>query len=218
MSEVDTMVNTLDAINENQALKPLMDLVEQIMSMPQGSLTDENVNLILKMVQNSLTPNIKNQTIEAIINEFEQQAYTRTQAASVVQLFKEQLNNLIDELKPSEKKREVLQGVFNSMYNIYDEAMYRYHIYNIELPIQLDEGAQIPTYAHATDAAADLYAAEDTRIPAHSISNMVRTGVHVALPENWMALILPRSSIGMKTGLRLSNSAGVIDSKVNFCA
>jgi len=47
----------------------------------------------------------------------------------------------------------------------------------------------------------------------HSLSNMVHTGLRIALPEGWAAYILPRSSIGMKTGLRLSNSVGVIDSE-----
>ena len=70
----------------------------------------------------------------------------------------------------------------------------------------------MPTYAHESDAAADLYAKEKQIIPAHSISNMINTGVKIALPEGWMAMIFPRSSIGAKTGLRLSNSCGIIDS------
>ena len=65
----------------------------------------------------------------------------------------------------------------------------------------------------ATDAAADLYAADTVTLAPHSTSNMIRTGVHIALPEGWMAMIFPRSSIGAKTGLRLSNSCGIIDSE-----
>ena len=52
---------------------------------------------------------------------------------------------------------------------------------------------------------------EDMVIPAHSLSNKVHTGVRIALPENWVFFLDPRSSIGAKTGLRLSNSLGVID-------
>ena len=78
--------------------------------------------------------------------------------------------------------------------------------------MQLEEGAQAPTYAHNGDACADLYAKEDMTLPAHSHSNMVATGVHIALPEGWMAMIFPRSSMGAKTGNRLSNSVGIIDS------
>ena len=35
--------------------------------------------------------------------------------------------------------------------------------------------------------------------------------MHIALPENWVMMIDPRSSIGLKSGLRLSNSIGIID-------
>ena len=88
----------------------------------------------------------------------------------------------------------------------------KYHSYSIELPIKLEDGAQVPTYAHDTDAAADIYALDDTLIQANTFSNKLRTGVSIQLPEGWLALILPRSSIGAKTPLRLSNSVGLIDS------
>ena len=46
----------------------------------------------------------------------------------------------------------------------------------------------------------------------HSYGNMIKTGVKIQLPEGWLAMILPRSSMGTKTPLRLSNSVGLIDS------
>jgi len=119
--------------------------------------------------------------------------------------------SFIDELHPSEKKRVILNGIFSIFYNLFDSVLERYHKFDIELPIQLEEGAQVPTYAHENDAAADLYAADTVVVPAHSLRNMIRTGVHIQLPENWVAFIFPRSSIGSKTPLRLSNSAGIID-------
>ena len=73
-------------------------------------------------------------------------------------------------------------------------------------------GAKVPTYAHDTDAAADLYAMETTVLEGNSLGNKIRTGVKIQLPEGWQALIIPRSSIGAKTSLRLSNSVGLIDS------
>ena len=76
----------------------------------------------------------------------------------------------------------------------------------------LEEGAQVPTYAHDDDAAADMYAFEDITIQPHTHGTPVGTGVHIQLPEGWVAFVLPRSSMGAKTPLRLSNSVGVIDS------
>ena len=76
----------------------------------------------------------------------------------------------------------------------------------------VDVGAKVPTYAHETDAAADLYAMETTVVEGNTLGNKIRTGVKIQLPEGWLAFILPRSSIGAKTPLRLSNSVGLIDS------
>ena len=97
------------------------------------------------------------------------------------------------------------------MLEMIEEVVNTYHVYDIILPMTLEEGAQEPAYAHDTDACADLYAADTIILPAHSLSNMIRTGVHIQLPEGWLAMIFPRSSIGAKTGLRLSNSVGIID-------
>ena len=80
------------------------------------------------------------------------------------------------------------------------------------MPLTLEKGATAPSYAHETDTGADLSALETVVVPAHSIGNKIHTGVRIALPENWTAYIVPRSSIGAKTPLRLSNSIGVIDS------
>jgi dUTP pyrophosphatase len=53
---------------------------------------------------------------------------------------------------------------------------------------------------------------EDITLDKHTNGNKIRTGVRIQLPEGWLAMILPRSSIGAKTPLRLSNSVGLIDS------
>ena len=76
----------------------------------------------------------------------------------------------------------------------------------------LAEGAKVPTYAHETDAAADLYALERTDLNAHTYGNLVRTGVKIQLPEGWLALVLPRSGMSKNTPFRVSNAPGLIDS------
>ena len=66
--------------------------------------------------------------------------------------------------------------------------------------------------AYEGDAGLDLYASID--LPITILANKlwkVPLGVSVAIPEGWVGLLLPRSSTGCK-GLRLANTAGVIDS------
>ena len=111
-------------------------------------------------------------------------------------------------------KKILVDSIVNKLDDIFNTALEKFHSYAIELPMTVDKagGAQVPTYAHETDAAADLYAMETTVVEGNTLGNKIRTGVKIQLPEGWLAFILPRSSIGAKTPLRLSNSVGLIDS------
>lgn len=74
---------------------------------------------------------------------------------------------------------------------------------------RLDARAKLPTYAYASDAGLDLYAVEDTIVPAHG-RVMITTGLSVAVPEGYVGLVWDRSSLPAKFGLHIL--AGVIDS------
>ena len=143
----------------------------------------------------------------------EDQGLNKVEAKAAIDALSEALKEMIySEVSYTGNKKLLVDTVMDKMFGIFNAAAEKYHSYAIELPIQLEEGAQVPTYAHDSDAAADLYALEDVEIPAHFYSVPVKTGVHIQLPEGWVAMVLPRSSIGAKTTLRLSNSQGVIDS------
>lgn len=70
----------------------------------------------------------------------------------------------------------------------------------------------VPERQHAFDAGLDLKAAETKVLFPGETYNM-GLGVGIAVPENQVAYVIPRSSIGVKTPLRMSNSIGVIDAK-----
>ena len=206
-----TMLNFADDLIADENIKPLMDIIEQIMTIPEESLNNDNVDVISGMITGAFTPKMRENSINEMIQNLENQSLTKMQAKVLVEQSKDAIKEWIEELKPSIGKRAILDAVFDFFYEVFDKALEHYHNYDIELPIKLDEGAQLPKYAHDTDACADLYALEDMTIPAHSLPNMVHTGIRIALPENWVFLIDPRSSIGLKSGLRLSNSLGVVD-------
>ena len=68
----------------------------------------------------------------------------------------------------------------------------------------------LPKRAHASDAGADLFAAEDVEIyPGEQ--KMVDTGVAVKIPKGWGGFVFNRSSQG-KRGISIPHSVGVIDS------
>lgn len=203
-------MNIADNLANSEA-RPLLDIIEQIMELPEDSLNDASVDVISGMMRGALTPKIKEESIKNILQGFEEENFSRSQAIDVIEHFKNAIKNAIDELEPSPNKRALLDAAFDFFYEVFDEAFARYHSYAFELPIKLEDGAKVPTYAHETDACADIYASKDITIPAHSCSTKVPTGLRIALPEGWVAKIAPRSSIGAKTGLRLSNSIGIID-------
>jgi dUTP pyrophosphatase len=75
--------------------------------------------------------------------------------------------------------------------------------------MKLDAGAIIPKYAKPGDAGMDLYAAS---FAIDQNNNYVfGTGLAMEIPEGYVGLIFPRSSIS-KTAHSLRNAVGVIDS------
>lgn len=81
----------------------------------------------------------------------------------------------------------------------------------IEIPCELEDGVQIPTYAHKTDAGLDIYAREEITIGPGE-TKVIGTGIKVAIPEGYAILIQPRSGQSVKTKLRIANTPGLIDS------
>ena len=73
---------------------------------------------------------------------------------------------------------------------------------------KLHQDAQQPKKAHNTDAGFDL-----TATSIRVTGNLVEygTGISVEIPEGYVGLVFPRSSICKKT-IYLTNSVGVIDS------
>ena len=76
---------------------------------------------------------------------------------------------------------------------------------------KLNPNAIIPTYAHPTDAGADVSAVEETIVPAGE-TVLVHTGLKLAIPKGYEVQVRPRSGLSLKTGLRIANSVGTLDS------
>lgn len=210
MPNLDNMIQMADDLATSQAIQPLTDLIAQIMALPDD-LDDTGFNVIRGAMQGALDQIDMDAVVQGSIEEFKADGYTKAKLVNTIKTLKDSFADVLNGVAASENKRKILDIIFNKFYDILDKVAERFHTYDIELPIMLDEGARMPTYAHESDACADVYAYEDMVIPARSRSNKIRTGIHVALPENWEVGLLPRSSIGFKTGLRLSNSRGVID-------
>ena len=75
---------------------------------------------------------------------------------------------------------------------------------------RLDPELPVPSYAHPGDAGADLYAAVDLTLDPGERA-LVPTGIALALPEGYVALVHPRSGLAARHGISVVNSPGTID-------
>lgn len=78
------------------------------------------------------------------------------------------------------------------------------------LLVMLDPELPEPSYAHAGDAGADLVARTGVEI-APGERALVPTGVSIALPDGYVALVHPRSGLATKHGITIVNAPGTVD-------
>lgn len=71
-------------------------------------------------------------------------------------------------------------------------------------------GEHIPAYAHPGDAGADLIAAEDVVLGPGERA-MVGTGTAIALPDGFVAFVVPRSGLAARHGITIVNTPGTVD-------
>ncbi|PWC08049.1 dUTP diphosphatase [Mycetocola zhujimingii] len=69
---------------------------------------------------------------------------------------------------------------------------------------------ELPNYAHPGDAGADLKSTEDLTLQPGE-RRVVGTGVSIALPDGYVAFVVPRSGLASKHGITVVNSPGTVD-------
>lgn len=80
-----------------------------------------------------------------------------------------------------------------------------------EINVMLDEGAIMPTRAHAEDAGLDLYTPKDAILSGvfeRERSAVIDTGVHVEIPRGYVGMIKSKSGLNVYGGIVCE---GVID-------
>ena len=76
--------------------------------------------------------------------------------------------------------------------------------------VRLDPDLPLPAYAHPGDAGADLLTTVDVTLRPGERA-MVPTGIALALPDGYVALVHPRSGLAARHGLSIVNTPGTID-------
>jgi dUTP pyrophosphatase len=73
-----------------------------------------------------------------------------------------------------------------------------------------DPDLPLPTYAHPGDAGADLVTTVDVHLEPGERA-LVPTGVAIALPDGFVALVHPRSGLAARFGVSIVNAPGTVD-------
>lgn len=133
-----------------------------------------------------------------------------TSAAELVSSFKTLINSIdnIDEL--SQHKKDFLKEILAILTNVASETEGIAKKY-IQIPIELcHENAKIPQYANTSDSGMDVYALDDYTIPPGK-TELVPTGIKLAIPPGYEIQVRPKSGRALKTKLRIANTPGTID-------
>jgi dUTP pyrophosphatase len=75
---------------------------------------------------------------------------------------------------------------------------------------RLDPSIPMPSYAKGGDAGADIVSRIDITLQPGERA-LVPTGIAIALPDGYVALVHPRSGLAIKHGVTMVNAPGTID-------
>ena len=78
------------------------------------------------------------------------------------------------------------------------------------LVTRLDPNLPLPNYAKAGDAGADIVSRIDIEL-APGERALIPTGISIALPDGFVALVHPRSGLAIKHGVTMVNAPGTVD-------
>ena len=222
MADIDINAKDL-AKNFNE--KKVLDSFKEVLS--KGNSSSQDIDQFIQIMElpdedfNKIYP-IMRERIEAIYNN---PAYEKEVLDNLKQEMMRDPSFNIDEQAAAArefidtiKDEEMGENKKNFLTLVLENAVFKFvEVYNnprekISVKIEkIDPNAKIPAYAHPLDAGADICALEDTTINA-GVTKAVRTGLKFAIPKGYEITVRPRSGLSLKTGLRVANTPGTIDS------
>jgi dUTP pyrophosphatase len=201
--------------------KEIKEQISEILEKNSNADTAEQFTQILELPDeqfDAMYPSFKEKILDVFSSKAFQDEILKTLETNPIKNFEEEskgIKDFLEEIKKddsiSDNKKEFLSLIIeNTVLSIYD--LYKNPREKVKIKIQkLSEDAIIPKYAHDSDAGADVFALETTTLKPHT-TQVIKTGIKIAIPVGYEIQVRPRSGLSLKTSLRVANSTGTIDS------
>ena len=192
----------------------LLRLIENLMTYDDTTFSAAGAQLEKALNETFQGPDAK-VVRETQIKEFKQVGLTKTQVEAQMEEMKGHFFDLFVNLKQqttNPDKQQFIDKLYSNVEILAESILDEYDVESPSVSVELcREGAQLPTYAHAGDQGADVYAVEDVVIEPNTFGNMVPTGLKMEIPQGWAIAVRARSGLSRKTTLRVSTSVGTVD-------
>lgn len=186
-----------------------IDLLGQILS-----LTNEQLDELEGSYEDLINSMAENQTlIEEVKQHFKLEGCTLNGLIAHKENVLAEMRALINNMpETTERHKQLGHKVLDVVAILYDKVAENYNFKIVKIPLEIcNQNAIIPTYAHDDDAGFDFYLPEDLEIEAHQ-TVIAKVGLKMAIPVGYELQIRPRSGLSFKTGLRVANAPGTVDS------
>lgn len=184
--------------------------IEKVLKTIQN-MPDESIELIIPQVEAEFKKMVDDQElVNKTKTEFLQDGYT----VADIKALKANMNKIADDyfklVSPTSAKGRYLGSLIGVYTGILDKIMAEgfSRIVNIRVE-KISEDAQLPSYAHTSDAGADLFANTNVEV-APNETKIIPTGLKFEIPDGYEVQVRPRSGMSVKTNTKVV--FGTVDS------
>ncbi len=194
--------------------KELQGIFEQLDSLPDSFLDNLSWDTIMDAFVLALEGPETRDVMEQGIAMIRQYALTPDEVDEQVQTMMNKIDEdaaKFAEATTSEKKKKLFFEIANKLKEMVAPISQKYQFYDCTIKVEReDKTLPLPNFAHIWDAGADVCSAETVTLEPGE-TKIISTGLKVNVPRGWVLSIRPRSGLSAKTGLRMANSVGTVD-------
>lgn len=199
-------MNVLETLKkQNPEKASLLEPFEELMNQPDDIFDRKYPSFREEIVKLLNSPEAKKIVTDSIKNTPAIDVQRERDAAAAM------LKEIEDDNTLSDNKKDLLKLIFGSCFDVGFDYMENPRD-RIEVKVvKMYEDAIVPSYAHSSDAGADICSYVDINI-APGETKLVSTGIKLGIPSGYEVQVRPRSGNSLKTKIRIANAPGTIDS------